>query len=723
MTTTTAKISGLPSPTYLTGGEYMEIVQGITNYKLQLYSVASAAYNLKSFGAKGDGSTDDTAALLAAVAAVSATGGALFVPAGTYLIKLGNGATPGLTIAHDNVTIFGEGAQSLFTTLSGAGTTPNNNNGENQYNATSQWYPLFYATGRSNIRISGLRFAGYLTPCYFDACTNVIVEECIDNGLLANAGPGTLHSLTQGPYLRSYSFYFNKCKYSKVERCHCDNVAFGVYIAGTGGGTNGCQHFTVSNCSFTISATATNYSTQNPVGVYVFYGSHVTVQGCHFEDIYPSVNQDPGNYEVWGYGIYEGDGVGNQLAVIGNTFKFYGKGSSSYKAVPIRMGNSSSTIQGNQIEVGPSGYVTYGVWIFASVDQQQSMVAGNVVTFTGSQIGGFAQTGLYLLMSATQHYPSAVFSDNAVYGGDYGIRADGTAADTGTSGYTECTSLTIDGNDLRYQWINGIYLSGNRFTAPYEPLIAPRIMNNSIIYSQKNAIYLANYVTNAFICGNSLIDGNMSNTAGDAGSAIYFYNYSDGSTIVGNVIGNTPLAQYEARGGGHFTYGVQNAQAVTSRAFKDIIANNNFFGLTSGSLGNYYSSSPQAMRDAGVGDIIVDKTAATRGWRCTYVSQQPSTAAFNAGSTRISVASTAGMAPGGGETLVAMIHKASATTYDPYEWGNTAPIYARDGQRLIYCDTVTVLNGTTLTLASGAAPGDVGYMGYGSVTVVRFAAA
>jgi hypothetical protein len=46
----------------------------------------SFAYNVKDFGAVGDDSTDDTAAFNAAIAAIPATGGTLFIPAGTYLL-------------------------------------------------------------------------------------------------------------------------------------------------------------------------------------------------------------------------------------------------------------------------------------------------------------------------------------------------------------------------------------------------------------------------------------------------------------------------------------------------------------------------------------------------------------------------------------------------------------------------------------------------------------
>lgn len=47
----------------------------------------SLAFNVKDYGAEGDGSTDDTAAIQAAINAASVAGGTVFFPAGTYCIS------------------------------------------------------------------------------------------------------------------------------------------------------------------------------------------------------------------------------------------------------------------------------------------------------------------------------------------------------------------------------------------------------------------------------------------------------------------------------------------------------------------------------------------------------------------------------------------------------------------------------------------------------------
>jgi hypothetical protein len=60
-------------------------------------------YNVKAFGAKGDGTTDDTAAIQAAVTAASVAGGVVRIPVGTYLV------TNTITIAEPGVRIVGDG--------------------------------------------------------------------------------------------------------------------------------------------------------------------------------------------------------------------------------------------------------------------------------------------------------------------------------------------------------------------------------------------------------------------------------------------------------------------------------------------------------------------------------------------------------------------------------------------------------------------------------------
>lgn len=108
----TIKISQLPEATKpLTGAELTPIVQGGITKKTTV-SALSSAVNVKSYGATGDGTTDDTAAIAAAITAAGADG-TVFFPKGTYRVT----STLQMLTAQAFV---GEGGQRAVTIKKGA---------------------------------------------------------------------------------------------------------------------------------------------------------------------------------------------------------------------------------------------------------------------------------------------------------------------------------------------------------------------------------------------------------------------------------------------------------------------------------------------------------------------------------------------------------------------------------------------------------------------------
>ena len=112
--------------------------------------------SVKDFGAVGDGVTDDTIAIQAAIDSLAITGGALYFPFGEYKIArtIGTNDHWGLKITGSNVTLIGDGA-SL-----------------SRYNADISTYALAYpllfigtpdsnvAAQTQNVKVIGLNFIG-----------------------------------------------------------------------------------------------------------------------------------------------------------------------------------------------------------------------------------------------------------------------------------------------------------------------------------------------------------------------------------------------------------------------------------------------------------------------------------------------------------------------------------------------------------------------------------
>ncbi len=67
-------------------------------------------YNVKDYGAVGDGVTNDTTAIQAAVnAAHAAGGGEVYIPSGTYIVSGDGDASDGCIMLYDNITVYGDG--------------------------------------------------------------------------------------------------------------------------------------------------------------------------------------------------------------------------------------------------------------------------------------------------------------------------------------------------------------------------------------------------------------------------------------------------------------------------------------------------------------------------------------------------------------------------------------------------------------------------------------
>lgn len=86
----------------------------LTSSVQTILNTSTPTINVKAYGATGDGTTDDTSAIQAAINAVPSSGGTVLLPAGNYIISTT------LTIDKDGTMLTGTGAASVIRTSNSA---------------------------------------------------------------------------------------------------------------------------------------------------------------------------------------------------------------------------------------------------------------------------------------------------------------------------------------------------------------------------------------------------------------------------------------------------------------------------------------------------------------------------------------------------------------------------------------------------------------------------
>jgi len=218
------KISQLPAATTLTGAEVAPVVQaGIT--KKAAINLISPIVSVKQYGATGDGVTDDTAAIQAAMTAENA----VYFPPGTYKV------TSPITLKSNNM-VFGAGASSVIS-----------------YTGTATSQGALYANSGS-------------ASTYVE---NLVVQDIKILGAVATAG---------------FSEFIHLISFSGVRNClidNCEIVGFrgdGIYI-GSGDLAGQERHnidVTISNCYID------GVNNDNRNGVSVIDGTSVTIENNYF---------------------------------------------------------------------------------------------------------------------------------------------------------------------------------------------------------------------------------------------------------------------------------------------------------------------------------------------------------------------------------------------------------------------------------------------------------
>jgi hypothetical protein len=551
-------------------------------------------------GAKGDGTTDDTEAFTAALASSNQ----VYVPPGRYVITKSSRRQFN-NIVFDETRIFGDGQASVivngFDYSAVAG----------QAKAGDEYYNAFQATGISGITLENLAFE---RTCALSAflCSDVVIKNIYINGF---------HDGT----MQDKGVYFYNCARVTVSRSAFRNTNFSVYLSGNAAHRSSQCIVEANSFENNIAAGAFSYA-KFPVGVYIHYVDDVAVSGNTFRNIYSSFDNGTTGTGM-GYGVYDGDGAAGKIMVRGNAFEYTGNGSKNATAVYISQAVFAA-ISNNAIKASARAQLVNGLLIDSKISRTARVVSGNTLS---SGQAGFPTYSIYITGASAANEGTYSVSQNTITGFSNAVRVDGLGAG----------KFLIADNICESQTSAGIRMEG----LPATPLKRIEILRNTIKNGQAQGILFGAYCVSPAIVGNTVLDGNMANGAGEEFAAIRFETFSFGSTITGNLIGNS------AGGSGSFSFGVANASDVSNRIFKDITANNSFVGLPSNNMS--FLRFPVSRPTVGIFDIesgdFVQNTqsgAMAGGWTCIHTAALRLTADASSGSMTIAVASTAGILAG-----------------------------------------------------------------------------
>lgn len=193
------------------------------------------------FGATGNGVSDDTAAIQAALNAVPAGGGGVYLPAGTYIVNPGVGLAP-----KDKTTLFGDGYSSCIKVANGKNTTGN-----------LLRVSLLTDVTLRDFRLDGNRAnqaAGNNYGLFLDNCTNARVERVLTHGF---TGVGFQAYGCTGAAIHGCRSWDNLYHGFECEQCRgCtwsgnsgyDNDRHGLFISpGEVGGTGSIDNMIIGN--------------------------------------------------------------------------------------------------------------------------------------------------------------------------------------------------------------------------------------------------------------------------------------------------------------------------------------------------------------------------------------------------------------------------------------------------------------------------------------------
>lgn len=588
----------------------------------------SDVVNVKAFGALGDGATDDTAAIQAAIDSLSATGGSIYVPPGDYLVTTlkQNGGSG----SKSNVMIYGAGPASRIRQMGGAraGDVPTGDG--------TQSPNVIEAKAGSGFRLRDLRVIG-------------------------NRSSGGVKPTSSGTWVGSTSYTYDAGT-PTYRQTRADGTTVGsgadlttdkvwrLLVSHTSDATDIDVDVALGRWALVTDFAALNgyyYDESFNRGSVIYYGgasgsgevTDVAIEHCVIEEGYYAnvlCGSGPAKTGIVGDGCRRGRvnncyisessaGIGgllrHEFEIVGNTIR-----QTTGNLINCDQGGSANVIAGNVLVGDTTLGARNGVSSYKS----------DHITVTGNYISNCHNAGVNFQDGASASNLGGVVSGNTIVDcGQIGTPDAATGIVVGGSDH-----VAVTGNHVRHSYNNGIKVSGSAGVAvngnvvfecgaygiDFEDCTFVNCSGNIARNSGRDNFYFEG-CRNGTITGNVGVDGNTNN------SLTLYSGFRIGPFGATNSVNLTVLGNYAAdtRSPKRQYYGL-NIEAGTSGCSvtgNDFTANkitpgqinsgtNNGFAFNDvGSSGRYNIESD--FRPSSDGTI--DLGAATLRWKSIYASK------------------------------------------------------------------------------------------------------
>lgn len=319
-------------------------------------NAGTSVFNVRDYGAVGDGLADDTAAIQAAIDQAARVGGSVYVPSGTYIVSQ-QGANPYALRLASGITVYGDGSASLIKlapnqdrwtrVLSGSGISnvvlrdfAVDGSDDQQATWSEQRHGVFISRA-SNVTCQRLLVRNTSGDgIFYYGGSSGLIENCtaIGGAILENARVGinfqganglVVRNNTVTGYDTSYKAEIDSGAPDATDIQILNNRASGGHpLALNGSSTGGkCRRFVIQGNNFSARSGVdwniwvghaydvvirNNTLSGAHDGVYVIFDAHnVTIEGNRFQDQRVGVQLSN----------YQGVGASDGISVIANTFR------------------------------------------------------------------------------------------------------------------------------------------------------------------------------------------------------------------------------------------------------------------------------------------------------------------------------------------------------------------------------------------------------------------